>query len=153
MPEQTKIEPLSATEYDIIEKALWELVKQYPKEKIDPDVTAQYDELKEDVSLAVFVDGGRYTKRYVSGSFNAEVYFHLAYKSNPKNSPQRIDSQAFVGRVMRWLENTKDLPLLTDNRTITKITAPGVPYKDDTQQDQSIVYVAPAVMEYFKKGA
>lgn len=152
MPEQTKIEPLSATEYDIIEKALWELVKQYPKEQIDPDVTAQYDELDAGVSLAVLVDGGRYKSHNVLGGFTAEVNFRVAYKSNPKTSPQRINSQAFVGRIMRWLENTKDLPLLTGGRVITKITASGaVPYKDETGQDKSTVYVAPAVMEYRKK--
>ena len=153
MPEQTKIEPLSATEYDIIEKALWELVKQYPsdEEKGDPDVTAQYDELDAGVSLAVLVDGGRYKSHNVLGGFTAEVNFRVAYKSNPKTSPQRINSQAFVGRIMRWLENTKDLPLLTDGRVITNITATNaVPYKDETGQDTSTVYVAAAVMEYEK---
>lgn len=151
MPEQTKIEPLSATEYDIIEKALWELVKQYPKEQIDPDVTAQYDELDAGVSLAVLVDGGRYKSHNVLGGFTAEVNFRVAYKSNPKTSPQRINSLAFVGRIMRWLENTKDLPLLTDGRVITKITAStAVPYKDEMGQDTSTVYAAPAVMEYEK---
>ena len=153
MPEQTKIEPLSATEYDIIEKALWELVKQYPKEQIDPDVTAEYDELKSGLSLGVFVDGGRYTGHDIIGGFTAEVNFRVAYKSNPKTSPQRINSQAFVGRIMRWLENTTDLPLLTDGRKITKITAStAVPYKDETGQDTSTVYVAAAVMEYRRRG-
>lgn len=152
MPEQTKIEPLSATEYDIIEKALWELVKQYPKEQIDPDVTAQYGELGTGVSLAVFVNGGRYKKRYLSGGFVAEVNFSVMYKGNPQTSPQRINSQAFVGRIMRWLENTKDLPLLTDGRTITKITASGT-YDGGTTQDKSTIYAADAVMEYYKKGA
>lgn len=152
MPEQTKIEPLSATEYDIIEKALWELVKQYPKEQIDPDVTAQYDELDAGVSLAVLVDGGRYTGHDIIGGFTAEVNFRVAYKSNPKTSPQRINSQAFVGRIVRWLESTNDLPLLTDNRIITKITATNaVPYKDETGQDKSIVYAAAATMEYKKE--
>ena len=155
MPEQTKIEPLSATEYDNIEKALWELVKQYPsdEEKGDPDVTAQYDELGAGVSLAVLVDGGRYTGHDIIGGFTAEVNFRVAYKSNPKTSPQRTNSQAFVGRIMRWLENTTDLPLLTDGRVITKITtSTAVPYKDDTGQDTSTVYAAPATMEYRKKG-
>lgn len=152
MTEQTKIEPLSATEYDIIEKALWELVKQYPSEPGDPDVTAQYDELDAGVSLAVLVDGGRYKTHNVLGGFTAEVNFRVAYKSNPKTSPQRINSQAFVGRIMRWMENTKDLPLLTDNRAITKITATNaVPYKDETGQDKSTVYAAAAVMEYRKR--
>ena len=73
----------------------------------------------------------------------------MAYKSNPKTSPQRINAQAFVGRIMRWLENTRDLPLLTGGRTITKITASNaVPYKDETGQDKSTVYAADAVMEY-----
>lgn len=154
MPEQTKNEPLSATEYDIIEKALWELVKQYPKEQIDPDVTAQYDELDDGVSLAVLVDGGRYKSHNVLGGFTAEVNFRVAYKSNPKTSPQRINSLAFVNRIVRWLEGLKqdDFPRLTDGRRITKITTYGaVPYKDETGQDTSTVYAAAASMEYMKK--
>lgn len=152
MPEQAKIEPLSATEYDIIEKALWELVKQYPKEPDGPDVPIQYGELGAGVSASVSANGGRYKKKYLSGGFTAEVNFSVMYKSNPKNSPQRINSQAFVGRIMQWLENTKDLPLLTDGRTITKITASGT-YDGGTTQDKSTVYAADAVMEYYKKGA
>lgn len=149
MNEQTNIESLSATEYDIIEKALWELVKQYPKDQGDPNVIAQYDELDTKSSLAVFVLGGRYKSRNVLGGFTAEINFRVAYKSSPQTSPQRINSQAFVGRIMRWLENTKDLPLLTNGRTITKITASvAIPYKDETGQDKSTVYAADAVMEY-----
>lgn len=151
MPEQAKIEPLSATEYDIIEKALWELVKQYPsdEEKGDPDVTAQYDELDTGVSLGVFTLPGGRKKPDVTGGFTAEISFRVAYKSNPKTSPQSINAQAFVDRIMRWLENTKDLPLLTDRRRITKITASNVlSYKDETGQDKSTVYAADAVMEY-----
>ena len=154
MPEQAKIEPLSATEYDIIEKALWELVKQYPSygENGNPDIIPQYGELETGVSLAVFANGGRYKKKYVSGGFVAEVNFSVMYKSFPTKSPQRINSQAFVGRIMQWLENTKDLPLLTGGRTITKITASGT-YEGGTTQDKSTIYAADAVMEYFKKGA
>lgn len=149
MNEQTNMEPLSATEFDIIEKALWEMVKQYPKEPGDPNVTAQYDELDSKSSLAVFVIGGRYKRRNVLGGFTAEINFKVAYKSSPTTSPQRINSQAFVGRIMRWLENTRDLPSLTDGREITKIAASGaVPYKDETGQDKSTIYAADAVMEY-----
>lgn len=152
MPEQTKIEPLSATEYDIIEKALWELVKQYPREPGDPDAEVRYGELDAGMSIAVAANGGRYTGRDIIGGFTAEVNFSVMYKSSPKNSPQRINSQAFVGRIMRWLENTKNLPLLTDGRIITKITASGT-YDGGTTQDKSTIYAADAVMEYRKKGA
>lgn len=152
MSEQTKIEPLSETEYDIIEKALWELVKQYPREQIDPDVEVRYGELDAGTSIAVAANGGKYTGHDIVGGFTAEVSFSVIYKSSPKNSPQRINSQSFVGRIMRWLENTKDLPLLTDGRVITKITASGT-YDGGTMQDKSTVYAADAVMEYRKKGA
>lgn len=153
MMNEEKISPLSATEYDIIEKALWELVRGYPKQSGDPDVKAEYDALGANKSLAVLVLGGRYTGYDIIGGFTAEISFRVAYKSNPTTSQLRIDSQAFVGRIMRWLENVKDLPLLTNGRTITKITASGaVPYKDETGQDKSTVYAADAVMEYRKKG-
>ncbi len=144
-----QIELLSATEYSIIEEALWKLVRQYPRQLGDPDVKAEYDALGKNTSLSVFVYGGRYKSRNVLGGFTAEVTFRVEYKSFPTSSDLRIKSQAFVGRIMRWLENTKDLPLLTDGRTITKITASGaVPYKDETGTDKSTVYAADAVMEY-----
>lgn len=144
-----QIELLGATEYDTVEKALWELVKDYPRQTGDPSVKAEYDALGANKSLSVSVLGGRYKSRNVIGGFTAEVNFRVAYKSNPTTSELRIDAQSFVGRIMRWLENTKDLPLLTDGRTITKITAGGaVPYKDETGQDKSTVYAADAVMEY-----
>ncbi len=144
-----QIELLSATEYDTVGKALWELVKDYPRQIGDPSVKAEYDALGANKSLSVSVLGGRYRKRNVLGGFTAEINFRMEYKSNPTTSELRIDAQAFVGRIMRWLENTKDLPLLTDGRTITKITASvAIPYKDETGQDKSTVYVADAVMEY-----
>lgn len=144
-----QIELLSATEYDTVEKALWELVKQYPRQVGDPNVTAEYDALGGNKSLSVFVYGGRYKSRNVLGGFTAEVTFRVEYKSLPTSSDLRIKAQAYVGRIMRWLENTRDLPLLTDGRTITKIMASGaVPYKDETGTDKSTVYAADAVMEY-----
>ena len=143
-------EALSVKEYDIIEAALWELVKQYPRKPGDPDMTAQYDALDVDSSLAVFtLPSGRYKKRNVQGGFSAEICFRVAYKSSPQTSPQRIDAQAFVGRIMEWLENMSNWPKLTGGRTITKITASsGLPYKDETGADKSTVYAADAVMEY-----
>lgn len=152
MAEQ-QLEPLGAKEYDIIEKALWELVKQYPtQDGIDPDLIAEYDKLDADKSLAVFMlPGGRKKKKYVSGTFVGEISFRVAYKSNPTTSGQRINAQAFVGRIMAWLEGA-ELPLLTDGRTILSITASNaVPYMDGTGQDKSTVYATDAVMEYEKQ--
>lgn len=147
MAEQ-QLEPLGAKEYDIIEKALWELVQQCPD--IDPDLNMQYDALDSDKSLAVFtLPGGRVKKRNVLGGFVAELAFRVAYKSNPTQSAQRLNAQAFVGMVMKWLEETKDLPRLTSGRTITKINILTVPpFQMDVDEDKSTIYAADAVMEY-----
>ena len=148
MPMNNQIEPLSAKEYEVINDALWELVKSYPRTFEDPSVVAQYDALGAQSSLAVLVDGGRYKKHNVLGGFTAEVNFRVAYKSSPTTSPDRIDSQAFVGRIVAWLESTRDLPPLTGGRSITKITMQTSPRKYESETDKSIVYAADVVMEY-----
>lgn len=144
-----QIELLSTTECKTIADALYILVNECPERA---GLKAEYDALGTNKSLAVFVVGGRYKQHYISGGFAAEINFYIAYKSNPTSSKLRIDAQAYVGRIMQWLEEEKDLPLLTDGRTITKISARGVPYKDETSQDKTTVYAVDGIMEYRKKG-
>lgn len=140
-----RIELLSAAEYSTVAEALIELVRQYPERA---GLKPEYDALGVNKSLAVFVAGGRIKKRNVIGGFTAEVNFSVAYKSQPRTSEERIDRQEFVGEIVRWLENVRNLPHLTDGRTVTNITAVGVPYKDEVEKDGSTVYYADAVMEY-----
>lgn len=145
-----QVELLSATECKTIADALYILVNECPERA---GLKAEYDALGTNKSLAVFVTGGKYKQRYISGGFTAEVNFSVGYKSQPKSSEQRLDRQEFVGEIVGWMENTKDLPSLTDNRIITKISAMGVPYKGEVEKDGSVAYYADAVMEYRKKGA
>lgn len=145
-----QIESLSTTECSTLAEALYELVQKYSRQAGKPKV--EFDALGAKTSLAVFVMGGRIKKYDIVGGFAAEVNFSIAYKSSPASSDQRIDRQEFVGEIVKWLENEKDLPRLTDNRTITKITALGVPYKSDVDDKGNETYAADAVMEYRKKG-
>lgn len=145
-----QIELLSATECKTIADALYKLVNECPERG---GIKAEFDALGANKSLAVFVVSGRYKQRFISGGFTAEVTFSVGYKGYSKTSNQRIDQQEFVGEIVTWLESAEDLPRLTDNRTITKITAIGVPYKGEAEENGSITYYADAVMEYKKKGA
>lgn len=140
-----QIELLSATEYSTVAEALLELVRKYPEKK---GLTPEFDALGANKSLAVFPVSGRIKKRNVLGGFTAELTFSVGYKGYSKTSDQRIDQQEFVGEIVKWLENVKDLPRLTGNRTITKITAVGIPYKGEVEKDGSVTYYADAVMEY-----
>lgn len=143
-----QIELLSATEYSTVAEALFELVQQYPERA---GIKAEFDALGANKSLAVFMVGGRIKKRNVLGGFTAGVNFSVAYRSQPRTSDQRIDRQEFVGEIVKWLENVKDLPRLNDNRTITKITAIGVPYKSEADDKGNETYAADATMEYRKE--
>lgn len=151
-----QVEHLSETEYEAIGKALWELVKQYPRQPCDPDVIAQYDFLDAEHPLAVFVLGGTYKSRDITGGFTAEIRFRVAYGSLPDTSEQRINAQAFVGRILSWLEEAKDLPLLAGGRKVTEITASDtVPYRKEKKENEmyeGVIYVADAVMQYRKRG-
>lgn len=145
---EEKTELLSAIECNTVAEALLELVRQCPEQI---GVKAEYDALGASKSLAVFVAGGRSKKPDILGGFSASVNFSVAYKSQPKTSDQRLDRQEIVGEIVKWLETTENLPLLTDNRKITKITSLGVPYKGEVEKDGSITYYADAVMEYKKE--
>ena len=148
---EEKIQPLYATEYKAVGKALLMLLSECP---YLPDAPLKYQSIDEKVSVGLFtLPGAKYLRQEIDGGFVAQVRFQVAYKSFPTTNEQRSESQEVIDRIMAWLENTAELPLLTDGRRITSITASNsVPYKDATGEDTSITFAADAVMEYRKKG-
>ena len=149
---EERIEPLAKKEYDLIGRALLELVSQFPD--LPEDVPIRYQLLDSTECLGIIsMPGAKYLRWYLDGGFVAQVSFRVAYKSFPTTNNQRINSQALVDDIMAWLENTDELPALTGGSTITKITASNsLPYLDETGEDKSIMFVADAVMEYKMKG-
>ncbi|MDE5967045.1 MAG: hypothetical protein K2G89_09470, partial [Lachnospiraceae bacterium] len=60
-----------------------------------------------------------------------------------------IDAQNVLEKITGWLEDFENLPKLTENRTITKITAgASFPTIDDVEGDNATVYASNVVMEY-----
>lgn len=153
-----RIDPLSATEYAIVEDSLegviWALVQKYPaRDKPGyENVYFEYDFLESVRSLAVFIlPGGRYKKKNVLGGFTAEINFRIAYRSNPTDSDRRINAQKFVGDIMKWLEEVRPLPQLTDGRVITDIRSlNAIPFLIESGEAEGTIYAADAVMEYEK---
>lgn len=147
-----EVELLSKTEYNTVGEALLNLIASCPY--IPDGITPQYQSIKTDESIGVFtLPGAKYLKWDITGGFTAQVNFQVAYKSFPSNNGGRIDSQSVVDNIMDWLEKIEDLPELSGERIITKITAQNsVPYTDTTGADKSITFAADAVMEYKKKG-
>lgn len=141
-------ELLSKTEYNTIGEMLLNLIAECPY--IPEGITPQYQNIKTDESIGVFtLHGAKYLKKNVTGGFTAQVKFQIAYKSFPTGNGERINSQSVVDKIMEWLEKVNELPALSGNRVITKITASNsVAYKDAAGEDNSITFAADAVMEY-----
>ncbi|MBO5283657.1 MAG: hypothetical protein J6B43_11145 [Lachnospiraceae bacterium] len=142
------VELLSITEYNTIGEMLLNLIAECPY--IPEGITPQYQNIGTAESIGVYtLPGAKYLKKNVLGGFTAQVKFQVAYKSFPAGNGDRINSQSVVDQIMEWLEKVNELPALSGNRVITKITASNsVAYKDVSGEDKSITFAADAVMEY-----
>lgn len=144
---EEKYERLSLSEYELIGRALFELLADCPELPEGVPLKYQVKEKGESVSLIIF--DSRRTKQNVLGGFTAQVSFQIAYKSFPTTNGQRINAQAVVDRIMKWLEEVRNYPLLTEERTITKISVLNfVSDMDSADDDGNVVFAANAVMEY-----
>lgn len=151
MSEEIK-ERLSKTEYDKVGEMLLELIAECPF--IPKDAKVKYN--SKDVGKCVYIitTGGGLKKKYISGSFTAEIGLQIAYQSFPQGNGQMINAQALVDNIANWLEDVENLPKLTGNRTITKITANNsFPNVEEVEGDKATVFAVNVVMEYYKKGA
>lgn len=149
MKEEIK-ERLSKTEYDKVGEMLLELISGCPF--IPPDTKVKYNAIDVGKCVSIITAGGNIKKKNVLGGFTAELAIQIAYQSFPTGNGQMVNAQAVVDNISGWLEDIKNLPRLTGNRTITKITAGGsFPDVKDVQGDKSVVYITNVTMEYKKE--
>lgn len=140
-------ERLSLSEYELIGKALFELLDDCPE--LPDGVPLKYQTKEKGESICFLTFDSRRTSQNVQGGFTGQVNFQVSYKSFPTTNGQRINAQSVVDKIMKWFESVRDYPLLTDGRTITKITvSSGGPFTDSADDDGNVVFAANAVMEY-----
>ncbi len=153
MSEANTITPLSQTEYDLVSEAIYRLVKQYefPEDVGEIDISYLTSDAKENICVIPTQDNAQYRQWYIDGSFSASVDFQIAYKCYPRSDNQKILSQKIVAGIMAWLENTGDLPALTDKRKVTDITLLNTfSAVDEKGEDGNMVFVSTATLTYKK---
>lgn len=149
MPEEIK-ERLSKTEEKRMGDVLLELVGACPY--IPAGTKVKYNSMEVGKCVVIWTVGGEIKKRNVLGGFTAELTIQILYQSFPTTNSQMINAQAVVDNITGWLEDIQNLPRLTGNRTITKITAGGsFPDVEEVEGDKSTVFAANVVMEYKKE--
>ncbi len=144
---EEKYERLSLSEYELIGRALFELLADCPE--LPEGVPLKYQTKEKGPCISFLTFDSRKVKENVQGGFTGQVNFQVAYKSFPTSNGQRINVQSVVDRIMKWFEEVRNYPLLTDGRTITKITvSSSEPFTDSADNDGNVVFAANAVMEY-----
>lgn len=126
-------------------------------------VSTQYGDMEKS-SIGMFSQqgSGRYTKRYVSGTYEAQYPFFLRYRVMPTTDANRMNAEELLESVAQWMSGTPvvvkgetyqigEYPALTDKRTIEKIEASNV-FMVSKEQDGTVDYQVQMNLKYSKKG-
>lgn len=145
-------EVLSVEEQESIAAAVLALVKAYtgfPKTITEKQI--HIDELKSAVCIGIFPTvGAEVTKRYLSGSFEAQFPFDICYKCNPTTNDAVIDARGILDGLVKWFEGTR-YPALSDGTEIQKINRTTTAVLAGKTEDGSAVFKCSCTLKYFKR--
>lgn len=103
-------EKLTIRDAESAQKAIHALVLQYPSFprmfKAD-NRTVKWNGINEDMSIGIFpLQGAVYLKKYISGSYTAQMPFQVVFRSSPTTNKASIDAQTVLEDLARWLEDS-----------------------------------------------
>lgn len=145
-------EKLSLSEQESITAAVLALVRSYPDfPKTIVSKNIHLDDLKDSVSIGIFPTAGAViTKKYISGSFEAQFPFFLLYKCNPTTDNAVIAARNVLDSLAFWLENT-EYQGLVDGTEIQSIQRTTTAVLDGKTEDGASVFKCNCTLKYFKK--
>jgi hypothetical protein len=119
---------------------------------IPSGISKKYGELTGD-SIGFFSrqGSGAYTKKYVSGTFEAEYPFFLRYRAQPTNNNGRLKAEEVLTQIATWMCSRKNYPVLEGKRTVEDIEA-GNAYIVAKGEDGTVDYQVNMALHYMKKG-
>ena len=131
MPEESK--PLSSKEYDAIGQGLFEKISAF--KNLPAGVKMDYQSL-DGINHISFITmpGGKYTKEYVTGGFEAQLPFQICYKLAATGNSQMLAAEKVVDGIADYLEENPDISL-SGGREITEIVMNSVTYRSRAEDD------------------
>ncbi len=122
----------------------------YPKGFKADNTTVKWNSMNAERSIGIFpLQGAVYVKKYVSGSYIAQMPIQIQYKSSPTTNKESISAQQVVNDLAAWMEESgiefKDphLTLETIERT-SQVFGGG-------QDEKTVVYAVNMQLRYFYK--
>ena len=102
-------EKLTIKDAENAQRAILELIFKYPdfpKTFKANNTTIKWDDIATVTSIGIFtLQGARYLKRYVSGSYTAQIPFQIVFRSSPSTNKDTINAQTLIDGLGEWLEN------------------------------------------------
>ena len=97
----------------------------------------------------ITMPGGKYTKEYVTGGFEAQLPFQICYKLAATGNSQMLAAEKVVDGIADYLEENPDISL-SGGREITEIVMNSVTYRSRAEDDGSMVFVRNGTVKYEK---
>ncbi len=146
-------EKLTIKDAESAQKGVLELILQYP---FFPQTfkanhkNVKWNSINTDTSIGIFpLQGAKYIKRYISGSYTAQMPFQMVYKCAPTTNKASIEAQEMLNSLAAWLEESgiefADLHMTLESMSRTSVVFPIV------QDEKQIGYAVNMQLKYFYK--
>lgn len=106
--QEKETEHLTISDAENAASAVLALVMKYPE---FPDTfkadhrSVIWNGLKDTTSIGIFpLQGASYLKKYVSGSYTAQMPFQIIFRSSPTTNKGAIDAQLVLESLAKWME-------------------------------------------------
>ena len=144
---------LSIEEQQSISETILRIVASYtdfPKTVTQKKILL--DDLKDAESIGIFLTSGAVVlKKYISGSFEAQVPFVICYKCTPTTNAAVISKREVLDGLGQWMEEM-EYPSLSDGRKIKSINRTTTTVLSGKTEDGASVFHFGGTLKYFKKG-
>ena len=122
----------------------------YPQGFKADNTTVKWNSIGEERSIGVFpMQGARYTKKYVDGSYVAQIPLQIEYKSSPTSNKANIEAQELLGNLTEWMEESG--MEYKDPHFVFEAIERTSPLFGGEQNEKNVIYAVNMVMKYFYK--
>ena len=103
-------ETMKIEDSESAQKAILSLVMKYPsfpKTFKADNSSVKWNGIEDKTSIGIFpLQGAIYLKKYVSGSYTAQMPFQIVFRSSPTTNKANIDAQTVLEGLAKWLERS-----------------------------------------------
>ena len=103
-------ETMKIEDSESAQKAILSLVMKYPsfpKTFKADNSSVKWNGIEDKTSIGIFpLQGAIYLKKYVSGSYTAQIPFQIVFRSSPTTNKANSDAQTVLEGLAKWLERS-----------------------------------------------